>query len=89
MTPFRVTQRTQDAVWASLGEYDLRAELQALPALPALVVAGEDDPMPLDAARELAALLHARLVELPTGHAPHVEATNELMAVLGDFLPRG
>jgi proline iminopeptidase len=93
LTPFRVTQRTQDAVWTSLGQYDLQDEIRAAftkgPSCPALVVAGEYDPMPLDAARELAALLHAQFVLLPTGHAPHVEATDEFVEALDGFLPKG
>ncbi len=92
LTPFRVTQRTQDAVWTSLGRYDLRAEIQAAFSQkrppPSLVVAGIYDPMPLDAARELAALLQAGLVEMPTGHAPHVEETDQLVEALDAFLPK-
>jgi pimeloyl-ACP methyl ester carboxylesterase len=92
LTPFRVTARSQDAVWTSLGRYDLRDEIRAAlgaeRAPPALVVAGVYDPMPLEAARELAALLHARLVELPTGHAPHVEATERFVETLDGFLPK-
>src|SRR6266705_2584215 len=52
MTPFRVTARTQDAVWASLGDYDLRlrlAETAARSPVPrSLVVHGIYDPTPLD-----------------------------------------
>jgi proline iminopeptidase len=91
LTPFRVTQRTRDAVWTSLGQYDLQDEVRAAftggPACPALVVAGVYDPMPLDAARELAAIIHAQLVLLPTGHAPHVEDTNTFIEALDGFLP--
>ena len=32
-------------------------------------------------------LLHARLVELPVGHCPHVEATPEFVRALDQFLP--
>jgi pimeloyl-ACP methyl ester carboxylesterase len=52
-----------------------------------LVVHGVYDPMPLEAARETAALLHASVIELPTGHAPHVEATDEFVQALDGFLP--
>jgi proline iminopeptidase len=89
LTPFRVTQRTHDAVWKSLGAYDLRDEIRTVLGdhpPPALVVAGRDDPLPLEAARELAALLHVPLTELPTGHAPHVEATEAFVRVLDGFL---
>jgi proline iminopeptidase len=91
LTPFRVTERSQRAVWESLGNYDLRKRIeQTFPdgtAPPSLVVHGIYDPMPLEAARETAALLHARVIELPTGHAPHVEATEEFVQALDGFLP--
>jgi proline iminopeptidase len=90
LTPFRVTQRTQQAVWASLDGYNLRPQIRRTFAAgppPSLVVAGVDDPMPIEAARELAALLGTACVELPTGHAPHVEAPDEFLRVLDGFLP--
>ena len=92
MTPFRVTARTQQAVWDSLGDYDLRDRLKATfpagKAPPALLVHGTFDPMPIEGARELAALLDARVVKLATGHAPHVEATREFVRALDGFLPK-
>jgi hypothetical protein len=33
--------------------------------------------------------LKAELVELSVGHCPHVEATEQLVAALDGFLPRG
>jgi proline iminopeptidase len=93
MTPFRVTARTQEAVWKSLGDYDLREPLRktfATGKTPrSLVVAGIYDPMPIEAARELAALLDTGVAELATGHAPHVEATEDFVRVLDAFLPKG
>lgn len=91
LTPFRVTARSQQAVWESLGDYDLRERLgstfrNAVP--PVLVVYGTYDPIPPEATRELAGLIHAELRELPTGHAPHVEATDELFRTLDAFLPK-
>ncbi len=81
MTPFRVTGRTQQEVWASLGEYDLRPRLAGL-RVPALVLHGDDDPIPLDTARTLADGLGAPLrVVAGCGHAPHVEAPESLDAV--------
>ncbi|OLB14136.1 MAG: hypothetical protein AUH07_05160 [Gemmatimonadetes bacterium 13_2_20CM_70_9] len=47
------------------------------------------DPIPLESARETAALLHAGVIELATGHAPHVEATEEFVRALDPFLPKG
>jgi proline iminopeptidase len=92
LTPFRVTARTQQAVWDSLGDYDLTDRLRrtfpvgARP--PALLVHGTFDPMPIEGAREIAALLDAPLVELATGHAPHVEATADFVRALDRFLPK-
>jgi proline iminopeptidase len=91
LTPFRITQRTELAVWESLGHYDLRERIRTtFPAgrtPPSLVVAGAFDPLPVEAARQLAALLGTPAVELATGHVPHVEATAEFVGVLGGFLP--
>ena len=92
LTPFRVTARTQQAVWDSLGEYDLRSQLSALASrtpLPASrVVHGTFDPIPVAGSRELAALLKTELIELPVGHCPHVEATDDFVRALDAFLPR-
>lgn len=90
LTPFRVTARTQQAVWDSLGALDLRPALRAATRspVPALVVHGTFDPIPLAGSRETAALLGAALVELPVGHCPHVEATDAFVAALDGFLPR-
>ena len=88
MTPFRITGRTQQEVWDSLGEFDLRPRIPSL-QLPALVVHGDDDPIPLETARELAGLLRARFVVLPEcGHVPYVESPELFTRALDDFLPR-
>jgi proline iminopeptidase len=91
LTPFRVTQRTEQAVWESLGRYDLRQRIASTftggRTPPSLVIAGAFDPLPIDAARELASLLGTTAVELDTGHVPHVEATEEFVRVLDAFLP--
>jgi proline iminopeptidase len=93
MTPFRVTERTRRAVWESLGEYDLREPIRLQfpngTAPRSLLLHGIYDPMPIEAARETAALLSTGVVELATGHAPHVEATEEFVRVLDGFLPKG
>ena len=91
MTPFRLTERTRQAVWESLGTYDLRPRIrQTFPngtAPRALLLHGIYDPMPLEAARETAALFSTGVIELATGHAPHVEATGQFERVLDRFLP--
>lgn len=89
LTPFRITGRTFDEVWESLGDFDLRPRLAALPPLPAVVLHGEDDPIPLDTAETLAGLLRAPLHRLPRcGHVPYVEAPEAFVGILDPFLPR-
>jgi proline iminopeptidase len=88
LTSFRVTSRTQEAVWASLGEYDLRPQLRQYASRFVLVVHGTYDPVPIAGSRELAGLLRAAFAELPTGHCPHVEATDQFVRALDNFLPR-
>ena len=91
LTPFRVTARTQQAVWQSLGTYDLRDRLRSTfpkgRAPRAVVVHGVYDPLPIESARETAALLDTGVIELATGHAPHVEATEDFVRALNGFLP--
>jgi proline iminopeptidase len=87
LTPFRLTGRTQQAVWDSLGDYDLRGSLASV-AVPAIVLAGRHDPIPLDAAEETAGCLDAPLVVFEeSGHCPHVEEPERFRAVLDDWLP--
>ena len=86
LTPFRVTGRTQQEVWASLGDYDLRSSIAQLP-VPALVLHGESDPIPIEAARELARHLKAEFHALPRcGHVPYVEAFEDFVARVDGFL---
>ena len=89
LTAFRVTGRTQQGVWDSLGSaYDLRPALRTL-KVPAMVLHGDDDPIPLDTARATADALGAEFVVLPhAGHVPYVEAAAEFTAALDRFLPR-
>lgn len=88
LTPFRITGRTQQAVWDSLGDFDFRAEVARL-SVPGLVVHGEDDPIPIETAEALAGLLRAPLVRIPAcGHVPYVEAPDQFVAALDAFLPR-
>jgi proline iminopeptidase len=86
LTPFVVKQSAEAAVWSSLGEYDLRPSLSAL-SLPALVVHGAEDPIPLATARATAEALRAPLVALEScGHVPYVEAPERLLAAALPFL---
>jgi proline iminopeptidase len=87
LTPFRITERTRAEVWQSLGDFDLRPALRRL-ALPALVLHGDDDPIPWQTARETADCLGAgfHLVK-DCGHVPYVEAFEEFVQVLDGFLP--
>jgi proline iminopeptidase len=87
LTPFRVVGRTQQEVWHSLGDYDLRPRLPALAGIPALVLHGEDDPIPIEAARAAAELLGAEFHPVPRcGHVPYVEAFETFRSVVGGFL---
>ena len=87
MTPFRVTGRTQSAVWKSLREYDLRDELAKL-SIESLVIHGAHDPIPIETSRETAELLNAEFVEFTeSGHVPHVEERGKFVSTLDGFLP--
>ena len=88
LTPFRITGRTQQDVWASLGEFDLRPRLGSV-SVRALVVHGDDDPIPVETAATLATGLRAPLIRIPDcGHVPYVEAPDAFVAALDPFLPR-
>lgn len=87
LTPFRVVGRTQQEVWHSLGNYDLRPRLPELAGIPSLVLHGEADPIPIDAARTAAELLGAEFHPVPRcGHVPYVEAHETFRTVVGGFL---
>ncbi len=88
LTPFRVTARVQQAVWNSLGDYDLREQIGRVRG-PAVVLHGRHDPMPLAGSQEIAQLLGAPLVVFEeSGHVPYVEEPERFIAVLDRFLPR-
>ena len=87
LTPFRVTGRTQQEVWASLGEFDLRADLGAL-HVPAIVLHGADDPIPAENAESVATAIGAPMHLLERcGHVPYVERPDAFVPLLSDFLP--
>ena len=88
LTPFRITGRTQQEVWDSLGDFDLRSRVAEL-RVTARVVHGEDDPIPMATAETLAQSLGADLIRIPEcGHVPYVEQPEAFTAALMDFLPR-
>ena len=88
LTPFRITGRTQEAVWKSLGSFDLRPQLGRL-HVPVLVAHGRHDPIPLETAEETARLLNAKFVIFEhSGHVPYVEEFDRFVGVLDEFLPR-
>ena len=88
LTPFRVTGRTQQEVWSSLSDYDLRPAFPRLRGIPAIVLHGEDDPIPLQTAQVTADLIGAPLHPLPAcGHVPYVEAFEAFVRLLDGFLP--
>jgi proline iminopeptidase len=85
LTPFLVKQRAEEAVWRSLGEYDLRARLSTITA-PVLIAHGREDPIPLSTAEETARLTRAQLVVLDDcAHVPYVEAADRLFPALRAF----
>jgi proline iminopeptidase len=86
LTPFRVTGRVQQSTWASVQAEHLIAALPAV-QIPALVVHGDRDPIPMHSAQATATALGARLVELPDcGHVPYVEQPAALFEAIGSFL---
>jgi proline iminopeptidase len=87
MTPFRVTGRTIEEVWQSLGDYDLRPAIERL-TLPAIVLHGDCDPIPAATAETTARLLRAPFHLIRgAGHVPYVEAPEEFASLLNGFLP--
>lgn len=88
LTPFRVVGRTQQEVWRSLDGYDLRPALRAL-TLPAVVLHGMNDPIPIDSARATADALGAAFHPIADcGHVPYVEQPEQFRMLLDAFLPR-
>ncbi len=86
LTPFRVTGRVQTQVWESLGDFDLEPALRDV-HLPAMIVHGRQDPIPLASSEAVARALGASLVVLEDcGHVPYVERRAELFAALRTFL---
>jgi proline iminopeptidase len=86
LTPFRVTGRVQQSVWESLGDFDLIPALSRI-RVPALVVHGRRDPIPLDSSDQLARAVGGRFLVLEaSGHVPYVEQPGALFPVIEQFL---
>lgn len=88
LTPFRVTGRVQQSVWDSLGGFDLLApgELDSV-HLPALVVHGRQDPIPIESSEAAAHALGAQFVPIDRcGHVPYVEQPDALFSAIRSFL---
>jgi proline iminopeptidase len=88
LTPFRVTGKVQQSVWASLDDYDLLAD-GALRRITArtLIIHGRQDPIPLASSEACASALGATLVVLDQcGHVPYVEQPDALFAAIETFL---
>ena len=87
LTPFRVQQRLEEAIWSSLGHYDIRPLLPRLRAVPTLIVHGEDDVIPIASSDEIAELTGPELVRAPRcGHVPYIEAPEVLFGAVARFL---
>ena len=86
LTPFRVQGRVQASTWASVDGTALMAELPKV-QVPALVVHGDSDPIPVSSAAATARALGAAMVELrDCGHVPYVEQPEALLSALNGFV---
>ena len=86
LTPFRVIGKVQQSVWASLGDFDLVPKLSAV-TVPALVLHGRYDPIPLESSEEAARAMSARFLVLEaSGHVPYVEHPDALFSSIEQFL---
>lgn len=86
LTPFRVIGRVQQSVWGSLGDFDLQSQLRQV-RLPAIVIHGREDPIPLASSEAAADALGARLVVIEDcGHVPYVEQPQSLFDAIREFL---
>jgi proline iminopeptidase len=88
LTPFRVSARVQQQVWESLGAFDFAEDgTLARIGLPALILHGREDPIPLASSREAAQIMGAEFVVIEQcGHVPYVEQPKALFSAIDDFL---
>jgi len=88
LTPFRVVGRVQQSVWSSLGDFDLRSRIEQLD-VPAMVVHGRQDPIPLASSEAIADALGISVVVIDDcGHVPYVEQPQRLFDATREFLTR-
>jgi pimeloyl-ACP methyl ester carboxylesterase len=80
----------QQQVWESLGDFDLAADgTLARIGLPALIVHGREDPIPLASSQHAAQIMGAELVVIEQcGHVPYVEQPRALFAAIDTFLDK-
>ena len=88
LTPFRVTGRVQQSVWESLGDFDLLAPGQLDSVhVPALVLHGRQDPIPIESSQATATALGATFIAIDnSGHVPYVEQPRLLFEAIRVFL---
>lgn len=87
VSPFRIQHRVREAVWRSLRDYDLTADIAEL-SVSAMVLHGLFDPIPLSSSSQTAALLGAQLeVFENSGHMPFFEEYERFLAVVSAFVP--
>lgn len=86
MKPFHISHRVREAVWRSLGNFDLSGELDTI-RVPALVLHGRFDPIPLSSSQRIAGLLGARLeIFEHSGHMPFFEEKERFLTIAEEFL---
>ena len=88
LTPFRVVGRVQQSIWESLGDFDLTQPgmLDSI-RVPALIVHGRQDPIPLESSEAAARSMGCQLVVLENcGHVPYVEQPRQLFESINSFL---
>jgi proline iminopeptidase len=86
LTPFRVTGRVQQSIWASLLGFELLPVLDAL-RLDSFVVHGRQDPIPLASSQAAARALRVPCIVMEDcGHVPYVEQPAQLFPPLLAFL---
>ena len=86
--PFLISTRTREAIWRSLGDYDITTRLRTI-RVPTLVIHGRYDPIPLASARHIANLLDGHLEVFDhSAHVPQQEESERFISALDAFLPK-